>query len=84
MGAMSASDRWAAAPRPAAVLWRRSLARPRLEPRALIPLDLPVDLVVVLEQQEREHQARRGEYTPASSVAGEGCLCRGGEHVFAR
>ena len=49
MGAMSASDRWAAAPRPAAVLWRRSLARPRLEPRALIPIDLPVDLVVVLE-----------------------------------
>ena len=82
--ARAASDRRPMAQRPGSARWRRSCRRPRLEPRALIPIDLPVDLVVVLEQQEREREARRGEYTPASRVAGEGCLCRGGEHVFAR
>jgi hypothetical protein len=72
------------APRPGSVRRRDSCRRRRLEPRALIPIDLPVDLVVVLEQQEREREARRGECTPASRVAGEGCLCCVGEHVFAR
>jgi hypothetical protein len=82
--ARAAPDRGPVAPRPGSVRWRRSCRWRRLEPRALIPIDLPVDLVVVLEQQERERQARRGECTPASRVAGEGWLCRVGEHVFAR
>jgi hypothetical protein len=82
--AIAAPGRWPVVPRPEAVRGRPCRVRPRLELGALIPVDLPVDLVVVLEQQERERQARRGERTPAGRVPGESYLRGPGEHVFAR
>jgi len=49
MAATAAPERWPVAVRAGAVRQRRSFGGPRLEPRAVIPIDLPVDLGVVLE-----------------------------------
>jgi hypothetical protein len=47
--------------------------------RLLVPVDLPVDVVVVLEQEERADQADRAERVPGGL---EGAWA--GEHVFVR
>jgi hypothetical protein len=45
----------------------------------LVPVDLPVDMMVVLEQEERAYEAEGTE-----RALGDGTVGRVGEHVFVR
>jgi hypothetical protein len=63
-------------------LTRRPIGDPfdlRSVPAKLVPVDLPVDFIVVLEQQERTGQGER----IARSARERGCGAQG-EHVFVK